>query len=163
MFRYPFMLLILVSLLVLVGCNQELRPDGMPAIYPCVILVTQEGTPLADAGVSFAPLDASMNFSGSGTTDASGKAKIFTYGFEGSPAGKFKVTVGKTIYEGGKESINPSSGAKTMVGQKIYSYVENQYTSFDSSPLEIEVKTGKNSATFEVGKAVKDFLGDSLN
>lgn len=163
MFRYSFVLL-LVSSLVLVGCNQEeLRPDGMPKIYPCEILVTQEGTPLANAGVSFAPEDTSMRFSGSGTTDATGKAKIFTYGFEGSPAGKFKVTVVKTIPEGGKESVDPSSGAKSMVGQKIYSYVEKQYTSFDSSTLEIEVKTGKNSATFEVGKAVHDFIGNSLN
>lgn len=77
------------------------RPVGMPRNYPCVINVTQEGTPLEGATVTLHPVDQELAKWGliRGTTDAKGDAKIkieASSNFDDAFKGDYKVTITKT-------------------------------------------------------------------
>ena len=82
-----------------------------------------------------------------GVTDAQGKAIIKTYGFEGAPAGKYKVTVRKLVVE---------EGAKVTIHGPEYQAVERKYMDAKTTPHEVEILNSKKAVemTFDVGKVL---------
>ena len=158
-----------LSLAFLVGCTASSpKPDGFPDTVSCVITITQEGTPLAGAMVSLIPSDGAKDLLFTATTDASGNAKIFTYGRqEGAPKGKYKVVVSKTETDPSKftppadenDTVAMDRYMQSTANERLNSYtlVESVYTSAATTTLELEI-TGKTTQTFDVGKKVREVL-----
>ncbi len=136
----------------------------MPPLHPCTISITQDGKPFEGASVRLYSKE--VKFLVSGTTNASGEAVIRTHGeFKGAPEGTYKVVVAKEE----KEFIEPASvtAAREKAKEKgevfeepnlpynLFSYVEDNYTTEDSTPLEITVTKGKNNQTLEAGKVIR--------
>ncbi len=131
------------------GCSKP-RPDGLPKLVPCSVTIVQESKPLEGATVSFESAD--LQWSVGGTTDANGVAKMYTHGqYQGAPEGSYKVTVVKQEIEwdGGTES------ASSATSGQAYNFVDMQYNTSETTPLEITVK-GKTSESFDVGAAIKE-------
>lgn len=133
------------------GCARK-TPDGMPKLYPCSVTITQGDAPLADATVTLS--SDSLQWAVSGTTDASGVAKIYTHGtYPGAPEGSYVVVVQKQIVE---EPEAASQSASVVVsGGTAYNCVASEFGSKDTSSLKIDVK-GKTTATFDVGEPIHE-------
>ena len=133
---------IVITALSITGCgSNNSRPSDLPQLYPCVLTVTQEGNPLSGAYVTLIPMEESnAKYQASSVTDNEGKATIITYGFDGVPAGKYKVCVRKVVGDENRE----------------YQLVEPKYSDSKNTPHELEI-TGKQMppASFDVGKSVK--------
>lgn len=144
-----------LTTLVLLGCTGQKRPEGMPALVPCSIKVTQEGTSLADATVSITPIGGDAKWTADGRTDSSGLAKMYTWSLhEGVVPGKFKVVVGKVE----TETLPPQSSDDPTPSKTPDSFnlVEEQYGELGTTTLEIEVAKGTKEYTVDVGKAVRN-------
>jgi len=134
----PFILIVLS----LTGCGTgRPRPDDLPKLYPCVLTITQEGNPLSGAYVNLIPMEeVNAKYQASSVTNDEGKATVVTYGFDGVPAGKYKVCVRKVVGEENAE----------------YQTVERQYANPNTTPHEIEITQQKMPPlTFEVGKPIR--------
>ena len=145
------------AVVLLNGCKKDSRPADMPPLFPCVITIMQEGTPLEGAAVSFVSADeASAKYNAVGVTDAQGKATMKTYGFEGAPTGKYKVTVRKLVVEEGPKITN-SDGEEVTTHGAEYQAVERKYMDAKTTPHEIEILDSKKAieVTFDVGKIIK--------
>jgi len=141
--------LVLIVPLIL-GCDKRPMPEGLPKLYPLTLDLFQNGQPLAEATVSLYPMDSTSKWSSGGFSDDSGRAVIVTHGgFDGAPVGKYKVAVVKSIVEGAPESMDDQGNSQS------FSLIESQYTNRNTTPLEIEVQSGKNSLRLDVGKVVK--------
>jgi hypothetical protein len=146
----------LVAAVTLTGCNKSNRPSDLPPLYPCAMTIIQDGNPLGGATVSLVPLEeANAKYQASSITDESGTAVITTYGFDGVPAGRYKVCVWKTLIEG-VEQYQDNYGETVSTTGTEYRTVETQYSDAETTPHEIEI-TGKKLSpkTFDVGKLVK--------
>jgi len=154
MFAMQFHRLLLISLLLLVTCagcfGGPQKPAGLPELHPLTLTLTQDGQPLADAIVSLKSLDNANIWAVGGTSDTQGAVKVMTAGdFPGAPAGQYKVTVIKT---------------ETEVNGKIktdYSVIDQKLISSTTTLLEVDVTPGKNTATLDVGKAVRIKVGET--
>ncbi|MEW4527933.1 carboxypeptidase-like regulatory domain-containing protein [Maioricimonas sp. JC845] len=85
---------LLIALLLFCGCGG----DGRPSLVPVEGTVTLDGEPLADAQIVFQVVEVEGDYKrpSSGTTDASGKFSIGTYGKDdGLPIGKYNVGIMK--------------------------------------------------------------------
>ena len=153
-------------LCLLSGCKQKPRPVGFPDLFPCTIKVTQNDQPLEGASVRLLPESGSFEWIISGTTDASGMAKIFTHAdFAGAPAGTFKVIISKNEMEPSK-LVQPedkmSDEWKEWFGKwqeeklATFRYVKPEYDNVNTTPHSITIAKGKNTATFDVGEAIKE-------
>lgn len=141
---------VLAALAVSLGGCSKPRPDGLPKLVPCSVTIIQDGKPLEEATVSFESED--LKWAVGGTTDAKGVAKIYSHGaYEGSPEGKFKVTVTKQVVEADQEATSASSTPISVA----YNLVDLQYFTAQDTPLEIEV-SGKTKKEFDVGSAIKE-------
>ena len=153
--------LIIICTLLVAGCGKKSNlPADFPEIHKLTITVVQEGAPLASAMISLKPVGTADKYARgcSAVTDETGVASIKTYGQEGVPAGKYKILVSKMHDEEGTE-IEDEFGGKSVVGAKVYSYIEKQYSDEKTTPFEIEVsKGGANSMTCDVGKATRFFV-----
>jgi hypothetical protein len=158
------------GLLLLTGCGGSSSPNpaGFPATVSCVLTITQEGSPLSGAMVTLTPSDGAKDWLFSGTTDESGKAKIFTYGrAEGAPKGKYKVVITKGETDPSKftppadenDTAAWTRYEQNAMNEKLNSYtlVERIYTDAATTPLELEI-TGKTAQTFDAGKKVREVL-----
>ena len=144
----------LVAVLV-VGCSQQLRPDGFPPLYPATVLVIQDGQPLGGAMISLYRADDSPQKWGIfGITNSNGRAVLLTHGtHSGVPEGEYVVTVTK------QEEVEISSRAESTVTES-FTRVEEQYVDPKKSPLRIHIqKKGKNYEEIDVGKPVRISLG----
>ena len=152
---------IIPSILILIsftGCGGDTsRPKDLPPLYPCAVTITQDGKPLDGAVVNLVAFDKeNAKYQASSVTDAAGKAIMSTYGFNGVPAGKYKVCIWKTITEGVKQYTNKDGELVNTEGTD-YKTVESKYADAKTTPHEIEI-TGKGKKveqTFDVGKPVK--------
>lgn len=172
MTRSMLLAFVFISLLFVFGCNRGARkPDGLPKLYPVTIRLEQEGRPLAGAEVVLRS-EVSGNWSCGGNTDQSGVVKIHTHGqFSGAPAGRHKIIVTKTKFLAPKGSVDFSQAkslgelremeeeaarnqSKTDFGATVY-HVERKYSDPETTPLEIEVASGKNSFKLDVGPVVE--------
>ena len=139
----------------------------MPRLNSCSITLTQDGKPLQGAMVRLQSGDpvSPVPWIISGKTDGSGVATILTQGrYNGAPAGTFKVVVVK------EERVDIETPAQAAAREKreaagnldyhplpyeLVDLVEEQYRDPETTPLEITVVNGKNSQSYEVGKAVR--------
>lgn len=141
----------------IIGCGRSSRPSDLPPLYPCAVIVTQDGQPLDGAVVDFVAVDAAnAKYQASSVTDANGKAVVTTYGYNGVPAGRYKVCVWKTVIEGVTQVVNNDGELVDTMGAE-YRTVEPQYSNAETTPLEIEI-TGKKMppTSFDVGKPIKE-------
>jgi hypothetical protein len=140
--------IISITLLVLFsvsGCKQQL-PEGMPMLYLCTITITQEGLPLGGASVTLNPVETNNDktWIPGGTTDSNGIVHVKVLGqYLGSPIGNYKVTIKK-------------NGTEEVTSDSFYtlSFVEEQYTHPEKTPLEIEVTADGVRQTFDIGKRI---------
>jgi hypothetical protein len=144
--------------LIVVGCSSSDKPADLPKLYSCVVMVTQDGSPLPEATVEFIPVNSdNAKYRAASVTGNDGKVSMKTYGFTGAPVGKYKIIISKIINDDLEYAENPSTGQKEIVNFKKYQTVELKYSSEKTTPHEIEI-TGNNKNNqyvFDVGKAIK--------
>lgn len=156
----PFFLIALA--VVSTSCKKEARPEGLPELYPFSIKLVQGGAPLEGANVTLQSDDpALMRWPCGGNTDAEGIAKLNTFGFDGAPAGKFKVLVFKSETEGGAQ--NSEEAAQMMRDRAAdtsqrFDLVDPKYKLDRTTPLSLEVVAGPDNPTpeFDLGEAVRE-------
>ena len=149
---------IAVMLSVLTGCSKP-RPDGMPPLVDCtIVLKYSDGKPAEGIMVVLSPVSQGLEkWPSAGKTDASGKAKIVTYGqYPGVPEGEFKVVL-KKIEIVGEVNTEDGSGAQTEPIE-YYSLVETDYTDAKTTPLTVTVGGKPVSETFEIGKETRELV-----
>ena len=145
---------------VLPGCGGDERPPGFPKLYPVSLQVLQEGAPLADAAVSLRISDNSMTWSIGGRTDEQGIAVLWTHGrFRGAPEGAFKVSLEKVVNEGEDEMLEALNredlAAAARIRVESNSFVKEEYNSFGTTPIEIEITPRSRMIEIDAGPAVK--------
>jgi 5-hydroxyisourate hydrolase-like protein (transthyretin family) len=154
-------ILLLTLLIAVVGCSPSNRPKDLPTLYPCTVVITQDGKPLAEATVEFTPVDsANAKYRAASVTDANGTVSMTTYGFAGVPAGKYKVVVSKVLLDNLEYADNKSTGQKEVVNFNKYKVVDSKYSSAETTPHEIEITNKKKNETysFDVGKTIKEMI-----
>ncbi|MCL2006226.1 MAG: carboxypeptidase-like regulatory domain-containing protein [Planctomycetaceae bacterium] len=149
-----------IALLFQAGCGDDPnRPADLPRLYPVKITINQSGSPLEEATVTLHSKTPTKYGTSSASTDSSGVAALRTYGFDGVPLGEYTVTIEKRGIEGGNE-VTDEFGGTTLVGGRIFQYVDSQYVRSADSPLSIEVTERGATDTFDVGAPVHIFLGN---
>lgn len=157
-FCFAFMVLILV------GCSGEKRPDGFPKIYPSSITVSDDNGPLSDIKISLFAKEGNCPWPIGGTTNASGKADLVTYGkFKGAPAGEFIVVLAKSEIEDahlmpkgnddGIVEVNTQKPQKTSF--RVFSLIDPKYSDKATSPLTMKIEQRGANETFKLGKPVR--------
>ena len=123
----------------------------MPNLIPVVLIVTQEGAPLAEANINFYAQDpVNKKWGAGGVTDAQGKLDVKTQGkYKGLPAGKYKITVSKLLVE------NPPQKESDPPG-KYFELVEKKYTKEISTDIMIDADGKTSIYEIKAGKAVKE-------
>jgi len=159
-----FISFLIVLVLFIAGCGGVKKPDGMPTLYKTTLTFTQDGTPLAEATVTLVPVEGAVTWSAGGMTDSNGVLKVKTQTqFDGAPAGNYKITVSKTETEGKAEMVESSDAANVRPvaatgNVKTYYLVDKKYRTAKDSSLTLEVKSGKNEETFDLGPAVRELI-----
>ena len=143
----------------------------MPPLYPVTITLTQENVPLEGAFVDLVPADAANAWGAGGKTDAKGEAILYARpDFKGAAAGKYKVVITKKESKRGGTSVadNATIPTETEDGRPIvyragdggpitmeeWTYVDRQYITAATTPLEIEVTNKGSNQSFDLGKQV---------
>ena len=156
-----FVSMIFTAMLVFpaVGCGKKVPPEFRD-LCPTTLKIVQKETPLEGASVALTPLGGA-GLSAGGTTDAKGEAVLFTQGeYKGVKPGKYRVSVVKESRTLNQEvPENSMAGPPITLEQRkamytIRTFVDPQYTNSRMSPLEIEIKSGDNAQTFDVGDPV---------
>ena len=147
-----------------ISCSGVKKPDDLPDLFPTTITILQEGQPVADATVNLLPEGNSKWFAG-GKTDAQGKCIIRTQGkYDGTPAGKFNVVVYKTVTQESEtrkqpEPTDPVEAKayydKIAKEEKIHDFIDLKYKKPTTTDLKLEITSGMNEQTYDVGKPVK--------
>jgi hypothetical protein len=83
---------------------------------------------------------------------------MITYGYAGSPVGKFKVTVEKTVDEDPVYSTSSTGEKQISSYESVYTLVDAQYVKPETTTFTVEVSEKGATAKFDVGKAVKTKL-----
>ncbi|MDR1385400.1 MAG: hypothetical protein LBJ67_16365, partial [Planctomycetaceae bacterium] len=143
--------LIFAFFAAITGCSGKQLPPDLPQLFPCKIIIQQEGKPLADAQVFLSPVDGSK-WNATGNTNTQGVTEPWTQGmYRGVAEGKFKVVVFK------QEIINPPAETSSASGQqteepKVYNLIEEIYSEATKTPLSIEVSSSQSEWTLDIGK-----------
>ncbi|MDR3110402.1 MAG: hypothetical protein LBU65_12090 [Planctomycetaceae bacterium] len=145
-----------VLIIGFVGCGKKL-PDGMPTLYPCTLVILQEGKPVDDVLVRLYPEDKSLtSWTVGGISQKNGETVLMTLGeYKGAPAGKYKITAVKTLIKD-KEgtTLTPEQTAKgESVPQVKTVYVNPKYEAEDSTDLTIEIGAETKLAEIDLGAA----------
>lgn len=146
--------LILLSLFAL-GCSSEEVPDR-PATHPVSGMVTYNGSPLADATVTYRPMEFESK-GAVGRTDEQGVYQLMTYETgDGAIAGDYIVTVIKQEHTPGDPSYDdtdsPNYGKEPppeALGKTI-DLIPTKYADTDKAILTATVKEGENDIPFEL-------------
>lgn len=135
------------------GCPSG-RPDGMPKVYPCKVIVKNGIEAVSDAQIVLDSEPSIPNIMISGMTDASGVAEISTilgiYMQKGAPEGTFTVTILKSTpmvhtktQEEQAQMTPPEADAYYKKVQadtaKMPKLVPEKLANPDQSPLKIEI------------------------
>jgi hypothetical protein len=142
---------------ILTGCGNSSRPEDLPKLYPCVILVTQDDTPLPDAVVKLVlQTETAAKYQSVATTGADGTATLMTYGFPGVPLGKYKAVVTKNI-EDDVVYRTGDAGERVFVSSNRYKMVEDKFSDVNTTPFEIEItpQSRKVPISLDAGKPIK--------
>ncbi|GHT26359.1 hypothetical protein FACS18942_03670 [Planctomycetales bacterium] len=156
--KHFLLLVVLCSLFIAVsGCQSALKPSDLPKLYPCTLTITQKGQMLAGAVVELIAQDTDKaKYVPLQRTGEKGVVVMTTYGFDGVPAGKYKVVITKNIEETTKQ-LDKNTGETIIKDGTRYRTVEAVYSGAATTPLEIEI-TGKErnvKLNLDAGKAVK--------
>ena len=157
-------ILCLVIPVFALGCSRENRPEGLPKLYPTTIRIMMDGKPLDGASVNLVSENTGQ-WLVSGQTNGNGIVEILTHGqFKGAPVGNYAVCVKKTHWEEGPTSKTPmptepfeqtAYRKKVELERKAYEAVEASFSAQATTPLKMEVTTGKNTQEFEVKSSGK--------
>lgn len=151
--NYRIILMLLCATLLCVGCGKKDRPADLPDdMSPCEITITQDGTPVDGATVSFV-YATDVKYATSGTTDAKGVAVMMTYGQAGAQQGTAKVLVSKLVTEGASES--EEYGETGSLGQDFH-VIDAKYRNEATTDLEITIGKSRVKETYEVGAPVHE-------
>lgn len=166
-FKKFSLLMIFVILGLSSGCGDPSRPKDLPKCYPVVLTIAQEGVVLPGAMVALVSEDPNFKWNTAGTTDDKGVVEFWTLGkFKGAPAGKYAVTVSKSIsispqtglpVEKASDSAGSATGMTSISPGTMpipFNLVDRSYTNHSSTPLKIEVLKKKTTAAFDVGAAL---------
>jgi hypothetical protein len=149
---------VLLCFCCLLGCGKN-KPDGIPSLQPCSVIVMLDDAPLPEATVLFKPIQ-DGGISASGITDNNGKALMKVQAtYDGVPEGKYKVMIIKQKRERNPavkdEKVNGQPSSVPMdLAMKMYivtDFVDPKFRNA-STPLEITIQKGKNEQTFNVIK-----------
>jgi len=136
------------------GCDTRPKPDGLPPLLPLTLTLTQDGTPLSGASVTLFADDGAWTIGG--TTNASGNVSPMTHGkYPGVPAGQYKVCVFKV------ESVAPPARTDSESAGPPpveYDLVDVKLKSPLTTPLTLEVGSGKKSVTLDVGEPIRQLI-----
>ena len=166
--KYSVALILVVAVLAASGgCNKKQKlPDGMPAPYPTIITITQDGAPLEGASIAFLPADSSNPWNAGGLTDATGKANIKTRSkYDGVVPGEYKILITKRESDKSNltmpdQNTDPEGYAKYMRESSAetlasYDLIDPKFGKLSADTETITVSTGTNEKTIDVGKAVR--------
>ena len=138
--------------LLLAGCGGPPKPEGLPKLYSTTIQLTQAGDPCEEASVRLVP-ELQSNWPVGGSTDATGTVTLKTYGkYPGAPEGKYKVVVSKVE----RQPVGSASSSMYEVQKEVvYDLVNPIYSTPEGTPLEIEIRPGKNVfGPFDLGTRI---------
>jgi hypothetical protein len=143
-------LLVCAVVFVLSGCQQG---KGLKTEFVTGV-VTLDGVPLPEATITFSPV--AEGEMASGFSDDKGSYKLSSSNGDaekGALAGEYVVTVSKvevTTYDENdpKAPRDPLTGRGVTSSQK--QLLPDKYRSASTSPLKVEVKSGKNTINLEV-------------
>jgi hypothetical protein len=153
-----FLTVVFALVITIFGCQRnDDRPTNLPPLFPIVVTVHQEGTPVAGAFVRLVPADANMPWSCGATTDSSGRAVIKTIGkFAGAPEGDYKVAISKLEMPAVAGSNMSNLNAPANPGQSdSFDLIDPKYSNPSTTPLETKVGKDNPKVEFNVGPAVR--------
>ena len=148
-----------ILLLFQAGCGDRSRPADLPKLYPVSVEVKQQDQPLEGATVTLISKTPTTYGTASAQTNASGVAKLLTYGYSGVPSGEYSVLIQKLGTEGAVGS-RTLEGVPVMLGGQTYNYVDAKYSREVSTPFGLSVGKKAVKETFEVGEPVRQLLGN---
>jgi 5-hydroxyisourate hydrolase-like protein (transthyretin family) len=124
------------------GCSRlPEKPEGLPDLYPCKIVVTFDGQPIEGVNVSLRSTDVTdTKWRSGGKTDKNGVANLRTsFAFTGAPEGTFVIAF---------EKIESRVG-NTVEEMTPLSLIPLKYSIAQSNEI-IEIKPNKNVYKFEL-------------
>lgn len=140
----PSLLLSASFLLLLGGCSKKSDKwtAGRPPVYPASGIVLLNGEPVADATITFQPVDPSGK-GGSALTDSSGyfQAQTFDPG-DGLTEGVHNVAVRKTKMVDRDGNVVEEIREPGGIVEK--DFLPKKYGNFDKSGLQVTITGGKN-------------------
>jgi hypothetical protein len=155
--RTLFTVTLITFIALLSSCQKSNKPSDLPKLYHCSLTFTQERKPLVGAIVDLVAEDANnAKYTPVQRTDEKGIAVMTTYGYDGVPAGKYKVVVTKDVEEE-VSRVDKDTGETIITDGKKYRTVEVIYSDAATTPHKVEVsnKGVVSVSAFDVGKIVK--------
>lgn len=149
-FRILIISFLATSAITFTGCS-ELKPEGMPVLYPVKIAVVQDGQPLENASVLLIPLESeNYRWNSGGLTNRAGIAQLKVDGkYKGVPQGNFHVSISKTITDPVPTDAGP------FFKPDAYDTVDPKFSDAPGAET-IEVRPGQQKSwTIDVGKSVR--------
>lgn len=134
-----------------VGCGGPEKPDGLPDLTPCRLVLTQDGEPLSGATARFVYQGDGDGgrWAVAGVSNDRGVVEVLTHGqFKGAPSGRYAVVVTKETTEQEGET------------SKVYSLVASEFTLQTTTPLTLEVGDAAVEETFDLGAPTREFLDE---
>ncbi|MDR2755496.1 MAG: YbfJ family protein [Planctomycetaceae bacterium] len=153
------------------GCGDSIPvPNDMPAPQETIIKVTSEGQPLSDASITLMPVDVSSRWYAGAVTDSAGNATIYTQSkYRGAVPGKYKITIVKRettpstiVFPNPEKDSTGYANAVDAAAKEVrdsFDLIEPKFSSVNTTTEELEIVTGKNYKTIEVGKPVRIKIG----
>ena len=139
----------IVVLLVFAGCSSG---DGLSGLYKCEGTVNHNGSPVAEASVTFHPDSSGDARVAGGSTDAQGKFIVTTLKpGDGLYPGTYKVTVVK--YEEYGPEAPPTKGDDGEVipgGRAVKNVLPGKYAKAETSGLTATIEKKKNTIAFDL-------------
>lgn len=136
-------LVLVIVVMSIAGCGGgDKKPTNRPKTVPVTGTVTHKGSPVAGAKVSFVPVS-STDVGAIGLTKDDGTFELMTFeAGDGAIPTQFKVTVSKTVVEGGE--LSESSLNTSKAGETKY-LIPQKYSNPNTSGLAVKVEDGKTN------------------
>jgi hypothetical protein len=155
---------IILILCTLNGCWSQNVPEGLPKLYQCTLTLYINNIPLDDATVMIIPIEPEKSiWVAGGVSNSHGMVKPMIQGkYSGVPEGKFKVTVTKRKIEIDEQKVADILKQEKKMEERTVraviaknasetiNLVHPNCAQIHTTPLEIEVKKGKNSFVLNV-------------
>lgn len=134
-------LLTLAVIVLFSGCGGSDIPANRPKTVPVNGIIKQKGTPIAGVTVAFIP-STSNAIGAVGVTNEKGEFRLMTFApGDGAVPGPYKVTLTKSVVEGG-ELTEDSSAKSTAVTKHL---INSKYANPNSSGFAVNVEEGKEN------------------